>query len=431
MTGPATTGSPTSATAHQLWTRSRGLLVALAVLVLAGIVLAVLRSGDQHGRLDPRSPDRYGTRAVAQLLADRGVTTRVVTSTDAAVEATGPSSTLVVTEPDRLTDRQQRLLQDAAGSAGRAVLLSPGPASVGVLAPGVRASGPAGATPRSPDCDFAPARRAGDADVGGIRYASDDPDAASCYLSDDLPSLLRVPGPRGRDTVLLGSPDILYNDRLAENGNASLALQLLGSHPEVVWYLPSLSDTAASDGGDRGFLDLVPEGWIWGTAQLAVAAALAALWRARRLGPISPERLPVAVRASEATEGRARLYQQANARDRASETLRSATRARIAPFVGVPPSHAHRPDLLSPAVTPHLPEGTTEVTDLLFGSVPPTDAALVRLADELDALEHRITSTSRASGPPPAPPEQPSSASPASPPPAAEPPTSTERDSTS
>ena len=84
---------------------------------------------------------------------------------------------------------------------------------------------------------------------------------------------------------------------------------------------------------------------------------LAALWRARRLGPLVTERLPVAIRASETTEGRARLYRKANARDRAAAALRSATRTRLAPLIGVPPRGAHAPDVLLPAVAARLSTG--------------------------------------------------------------------------
>lgn len=144
---------------------------------------------------------------------------------------------------------------------------------------------------------------------------------------------MRVPAASGDgDTVVLGAPDILYNDTLDEQGNASLALQLLGSRPHLVWYLPSLSDPSATGPDEeKDFLDLLPSGWLWGTLQLFFAAALAALWRARRLGPLVPEKLPVAIRASETVEGRARLYRKANARDRAATALRSTTRTRLAP----------------------------------------------------------------------------------------------------
>ena len=200
--------------------------------------------------------------------------------------------------------------------------------------------------------------------------------------------------PATGDTVLLGSPDILYNDRLDKHGNASLALQLLGSRTHLVWYLPSLSDTSAARRRHRrrqqSFLDLIPSGWLWGTLQLALAAVLAAIWRARRLGPLVTERLPVAIRASESTEGRARLYRKVNARDRAAAALRSATRTRLAPLLGVPPADAHSPEALLPAVSAHLPDHDRDLKTLLFGPAPADDTALIRLADQLDALEREV-----------------------------------------
>ncbi|MFG2196362.1 DUF4350 domain-containing protein [Streptomyces sp. NPDC048639] len=394
MTAAATVSTSTSPTGRQMWTRSRGLLLGFAILVIAGVILAVLRSGEQRGLLDPRSADRYGSRAVAELLADRGVSTEFVTTTDAATAAARPGTTVLIAEPDRLTEGQQRKLHGALGkSGGRTVLVGAGESSAGALAPGVRAAEPVDVGTRSPGCDLSAAERAGKAELGGNRYDSSGRDADACYRSGGLPTLLRMPGANGGDTVLLGSPDILFNDRLAKEGNASLALQLLGSHDHLVWYLPSLSDTAAGE-GDRSFTDLIPEGWHWAVLQLTVAAVLAALWRARRLGPLVTERLPVVIRASEATEGRARLYRKANARDRAAEALRSATRTRLAPLVGVPAAAAHSRQDLVPAVSGHLPLPAPDIDDLLFGPAPADDSALVRLADELDELEHRITSSS-------------------------------------
>ncbi len=229
--------------------------------------------------------------------------------------------------------------------------------------------------------------------MGGIRYRTSAPDADTCYPSDGLPTLVRLPATEADgDTVVLGAPDILFNDSLDEHGNASLALQLLGSRPHLVWYLPSLSDDALTDTGERGFLDLLPSGWLWGTLQLFLAAVLAAFWRARRLGPLVPERLPVAIRASETVEGRARLYRKANARDRAATALRSTTRTRLAPLVGVPVAQAHAPEALLPALSAHLRghgDGQA-LRSLLFGPPPGDDAALIVLADQLDALEREV-----------------------------------------
>ncbi|MFC9063080.1 DUF4350 domain-containing protein, partial [Streptomyces sp. NPDC057074] len=118
--------------------------------------------------------------------------------------------------------------------------------------------------------------------------------------------------------------------------------------------------------------------------------AVAALWRARRLGPLVPERLPVAIRASETVEGRARLYRKANARDRAAAALRSATRTRLAPLVGVPVSQAHAPESLLPALSAHLHGDGQSLHALLFGPPPGDDTALIALADQLDALESEV-----------------------------------------
>uniref|UniRef100_UPI0027BA290E DUF4350 domain-containing protein n=1 Tax=Streptomyces sp. CRB46 TaxID=2682613 RepID=UPI0027BA290E len=189
----------------------------------------------------------------------------------------------------------------------RPVLGPPGAPAVDRLAPGSPADPALSVdSPRAPACDLPAARRAGTADTGGIRYSSGHIEADACYPSRRLATLLRIPDPSGAaagegtpgDTLVLGAPDILYNNHLDEHGNASLALQLLGSRDHLVWYLPSVSDTTTPD-DERSFFDLLPSGWLWGTLQLFIAAALAALWRARRLGPLVPEKLPVAIRASE------------------------------------------------------------------------------------------------------------------------------------
>ncbi|GAB2741320.1 DUF4350 domain-containing protein [Streptomyces bullii] len=387
---PSTSASPT---ARQVWTRSRGIALALVLLLAAAVAIAVIRSDARHGELDPRSADPNGSRAVAELLADRGVDTRVVTTLDEAAAAAGPDTTLLVAVPDLLTPRQQSRLHSAfAGSGGRTVLVAAGSASVERLAPGVTAD-PATSldSTLSPDCGLPAARRAGTADTGGVRYTTTHLDADQCYPSQRLATLLRIPDTsEDGDTVVLGAPDILLNDRLDEQGNASLALQLLGSRPHLVWYLPTLADDSPLEEDERGFFDLLPPGWLWGTLQLFFAAALAALWRARRLGPLVPEKLPVAIRASETVEGRARLYRKANARDRAAAALRSTTRTRLAPLVGVTVAQAHTPEALLPALSAHLHGDAQSLHTLLFGPPPGDDAALIALADRLDALEREV-----------------------------------------
>ncbi|MEU3772605.1 DUF4350 domain-containing protein [Streptomyces sp. NPDC032472] len=379
-----------------LWRRARGFLAALGILLVAAVALAALGSDSRHGRLDPRSADPEGSRAVAELLRARGVDTRVVTTAREAAEAAGPRTTVLVAHPDRLGPAQQRALRSAIDlSGGRTVLLGPDSTALDSLAPAVHTAGDAHEPALAPACTLPAAATAGRADTGsGHRYTTTAHGAQSCYPSGGRPTLLVLPSATaGGDTVVLGSETVLLNRTLATEGNASLALQLLGTRPDLVWYLPSPADQqdADADTADKSFLDLVPAGWSWALLQLFLAAALAALWRARRLGPLVAERLPVAIRASEATEGRARLYRRADARDRAATVLRAATRERLAALVGVPSAHTHDPAVLLPAVSARLtdPPGR-DLTALLFGTPPADDAALVALADHLDALEREV-----------------------------------------
>lgn len=404
-----------------IWTRNRGLLIGFLVLLIAALAIALAQSGAQHGRLDPRSADPQGSRALAELLKGRGVSTRVVTTLAEARAATGPDTTLLVAVPDAVAPGgRSALRQSSADSGGRTVLVAP-LASAEALVPGTTVHPASGASDLAPSCALPAAVRAGSLSRGGLTYSTTAPGAERCYPASDGATLLRLPagsahrpddgtteGPAGTDgtntdagtadadsatgdTLVLGSTAPLANAHLDEAGNASLALQLLGSRPHLVWYLPSYDDSGAPADHEHSFFDLIPSGWLWGTLQLAVAALLTALWRARRLGALVSERLPVAVRASEAVEGRARLYRKANARAHTAGTLRAATRDRLALLLALPPAEAQSPESLLPALSDRLgPAAVDTLLPLLFGPAPTTDLALVTLADRLDALEREV-----------------------------------------
>jgi hypothetical protein len=87
-------------------------------------------------------------------------------------------------------------------------------------------------------------------------------------------------------------------------------------------------------------------------------------------------------------EGRARLYRRARARDKASDSLRAGARNRVAPLLGVP--RGAPPAALIDAVAAQSRRTPPEVGALLYGAAPADDAALVRLADELDSLEREV-----------------------------------------
>ncbi|MCK1816608.1 DUF4350 domain-containing protein [Streptomyces sp. XM4011] len=389
------TGSSVSPTARRIWLRSRGLLVAAAVLVLTGLVLALLRSGD-NSALHPSSAAPLGSRAINQLLTDHGVDITVATTSEEALAALRPGTTLLITHPEDLTPERRETLHRATQRTGtRTVLVAAGPGTTAVFAPGTEAIGHLPTGELDPGCTTDLTDRAGSARLGGYGYLpptdpATDPTTLACYPYEGLPTLLTLDAGTPTETVLLGAPDILHNQSLADHGNASLALQLLGARDHLVWYLPTGAEAPGSD-DERSLTQLMAPGWRWAALQLAIAAALAAFWRGRRLGPVLTERLPITVRAAETTEGRARLYHRNGARDRAADALRTATRGRLAPRVGLPAAAAHTPDTLVPALAAHTGQPGHDLHQLLFGPPPPDDPALVALADALDALENRLT----------------------------------------
>ncbi|MGA5820574.1 DUF4350 domain-containing protein [Kitasatospora sp. NPDC094028] len=387
--------APTSLapTGRGLLRRARWYLAFLAVLLIGAVTVVALGRDRQYPTIDPRSYDRDGAHAAYALLEHQGLTTRL--STDPTVLPTGPD-TLVLPEPDLLTPDQLRAI--AAARHTRLVLIAPGPAALSALAPGIRSSEEDGGVPYAPvrpanaRCSLPEAVRAGDAETGGMLYTSGSR-GEGCYPRGHGYALVRTPLDDGtRDVVVLGSGVLLQNGELTVAGNASLALGLLGSQPTLTWHLPDYSVPLPKGVHTKTFGDYVPDGWYWAGLQLAVAAVLAALWRGRRLGPVVSENLPVVVRASETTEGRARLYRRAKAHGRAAQALRRAAAHRLAPALGVPlRAGAPDPDALCAALADRRPEqSAADVRALLYGPPPTDDAALLRLADDLDALERQV-----------------------------------------
>ncbi|MEU6236482.1 DUF4350 domain-containing protein [Kitasatospora sp. NPDC047058] len=391
-TPPKAAPSSLAPTGRSLWRRSRWFLLTAALVVLAAIVLAAFNQERRYPPLDPRSYDPSGSHAVIALLQREGLKVDITTTLPGRA---GAHDTLVVPEPDLLGPDQLRTL--AAAKHTRLVLISPGPAALSALVPGVRPSdedgGPPYARVRSTEaqCSLTEAVRAGSAHLGGLLYTTGSR-GEGCYQRGHGYPLVAVPTGKDTQVIVLGSGDFLRNELVQKDGNASLALGLLGSQSDLTWLLPDYSAPLPAGVGHKQFTDYIPAGWRWAAYQLAVAVLLAAFWRGRRLGPVVSENLPVVVRAAETTEGRARLYRRAKARGRAADALRRAAAHRLAPALGVPPvAGAPDPTALCAAIADRLPEQPAgDVRALLYGPPPTDDAALLRLADDLDALERQV-----------------------------------------
>ncbi len=383
-TAAPTSVDPTARTRARRWLAP--VLVVLAVLVGALLVGAVLASGPS-GYLQPDSAEPAGGLALHHLLEQQGVHVVVVTDpTQLATLAQPGGTTVLATDLSALgPDAVERV----SSAFGDIVVTDPSPDVVPQLIPGTQAVGTARTDVRDPECTLPAATRAGSALTGGVAVVGQPQSGSleSCYPDQGGGTVVRQELPDGHTVAIVGDGTAFTNDRIAEDGNAALALNLLGQRAEVLWLAPS-PQAAPEPDGSAGLGDLLPP-WVGIVlAQLVVAVLVAALWRGRRLGPVVVEQLPVRVRAAETTEGRARLYRRRGARARAADHLRAASVARLTGPLGLPVGSA--PDAVVAQVVARAGWAPADVAALLYGAAPQDDAGLVRLAAALDSLERQV-----------------------------------------
>ncbi|AAT88505.1 secreted protein [Leifsonia xyli subsp. xyli str. CTCB07] len=274
--------------------------------------------------------------------------------------------------------------------AGTIVVVEPGFEALRTLAPGVHAAGePTG--PVSAGCPVPAARNAGRIDpraTGNTKDASlpgtfsANADVRRCFVRDGGGSLVQT-RVEGHTVSLLGSAAILMNDGVDREGNAALALNLLGGHRTLVWCPPGIADRPVT--GPPDLAELTP-GWVTPAVLLLLAVfAAAAIWRGRRFGPLVVESLPIVVRAGETREGRARLYQRSSARLRAADALRIGAIGRLARAVGLP--RTCTAGEIADAVAAVTRSDRSGVRGILLDDIPTTDAQLLALSDTLAELE--------------------------------------------
>jgi hypothetical protein len=358
--------------------------VVLVVLIAAGVA-ALAASGTTNGDLDPASGAPNGSRALARILELQGV--EVTRATDPSA-VTRTSATVVVVHPELVAADDLRALRLGAP---RVVLVEPDATVLDAFGlPEVRPAGVEPARTVDPGCSSRSA--VGPARAGGTVYSAEqEPLASVCYPDaahrPRTGSLVEL----GGDLAVLGQADVLRNAYLDQDANAALALRLLGTGGRLTWLVPD--PLQGPDVGPASLGDALPPAVRWVALQLTVAVVLALLWRARRLGPLVREPLPVAVRSVETLQGRARLYRRARARGRAAATLRTAWLRRVAARLAVPPEAG--PDAVAVRAAEVAGTDVGAVRRLLLGPPPGDDRALVALADALDDLEHALATSTR------------------------------------
>lgn len=355
------------------------------VLITAAALVAVVLTawlGRGHATydepLDPQNPGGSGAQALARVLDRQGVSVDVVRSADDLDRTTtDAATTIVVTASGRLGESTTQRLLAHQGDA-HLVVVAPGPTLVqdlGVTSDAVTQSLPGAVPARCTTYDglSLDVRTAEAFQTPGCFAVT-----GGVVIADAYPGL-----------TLMGAPDALTNDQVLEGDNAAVALRLLGPRPRLVWYVPSLADLGGADAVSAS--SLLPDWLVPALWMLLMAGVALVGWRARRLGALAREPLPVTVKAVETTRNLGRLYRRAGDRGHAAEALRAAARARMAERLRLPHRTDHR--TLAAAVAAHTGRGVDEVTALLdpASAPPPHDRDLADLARRLDQLDREVS----------------------------------------
>lgn len=369
-------------------TRSRRVLP-LAVIAVAVVVLALVaaRRATDGRPLDPRSTGPLGTRALVVLLEESGA--EVSVSPDLPSAATGAALLLQDDlEPDRR--RELRAWTEAGG-----VLVVTDPLSE--FAPPISSTSgnpfevgsPSGRLAR--ECELGAmgeVRRLEPA--GGVGFdlprqgGAVVPGTVGCFPLGD--GYFVVAYPFGAGTIVaIGGAAVFVNAAIGEAGNGALAVSLLAARAgATVRFL----EPTGPGGGRATLTDLIPGRVKHAVWQLAMAFAIYALWRGRRLGRPVEELQPVAIPGSELVVAVGHLLQQAKRRDQAAAMLRLDLARSLGNRLGLPRDAS--PDEVAAAISAHTRFDADYVASLLEAATPSNDEQMLRLARALESVRQEV-----------------------------------------
>lgn len=364
--------------------RHRSSLLIAAALVAAVAIAIVLGTGTQTSTpMDPDNPGPSGARALARVLGDEGVDVQVARGADEleAIDLDGGTSVVVVL-PEYLGTSTIERLREHTGQAHEVIVVGAGPGvadALGELGGGASIPLDEG---RESGCD--------DPRFDGLTL---EVDFTTLYPHGDCfdgkaGAIVTEPAD---GLLLFGADQVLTNDQILRADNAAVALRLLGQDERLVWYVPSIDDLVGDDG--VSLQTLLPR-WVRpGLALLAIVMVTVILWRARRLGALATEPLPVVVRAVETTRSLGRLYRRSGDRDHAAESLRRAARSRLAERLRL--GSTTPPDVLAREVARRTGRTENDVVAVLgpAGVVPSSDRDLITLARQLTELDREVRRT--------------------------------------
>lgn len=346
-------------------------------LLAAALVLTLTRPSASTTPFAPNNTEPQGARAAAQILREHGVEVTYVRTTAAAIAAAEAGTTLLIVGDEFLRDEQLTALRGVEADIVLSEFRSSGIAG---LTDRINVNNTLGRATRTAGCSDADAQAAATIAAGGTTVTGED--VTLCFIGQGgaLYATWTEGAQRWR---YLADGHMLSNDGLDSNGNAALVFRSLGAHDRLIWYIPSPDDRFSLDEPASQFP--LPREAVW---FLLLVGLTFVVWRARRLGPVVVEPLPVVVRAAETTRGRGRLYRRARAHAHAGAALRAGFVARVAGRLGLP-THAPRDHVID-TLARASGRDADAIHDVLYGHAPSDADSLVALSHALDTLESEV-----------------------------------------
>lgn len=345
------------------------LLLAAAIVVF---VLLTAGSGGSDRPFSPRSVEPDGAKGIVEVLEDLGADVRI------GQPLPQPGDTAALMLEDRLRPDDRDELSRWISQGGVLVVADPFstylPTRVEPLPDEIA----------NANCAIDALREVKQLELPPDAWSLETDSAPACFGSNAHAFVVATPVDNGA-IVSVGSRQLFTNQWLDDADTAVLAVSLLAPDPQassVAFLGPSLVEF-----GDEDVDVLIATRVRNAILMLGVAFALYAIHRARRLGAVVHEPLPVHLHGSEVVLQAGLLSERAADPGGAAEALRSALLSRARGTLALHPGDSQAK--IAEAIAHRLHRDGTEIQHVFFSPVT-TDAELLDVAQELTTIERTL-----------------------------------------
>lgn len=259
------------------------------LLVLVLVLILIAGTGGDGTPYDPRSYEPNGTRGIVEVVE------RLGGSVDIESSVPGDSVDTAVVFRDRLSTRDREAVGAWVESGGTLVVADPFSPFI-AREPSLLTQG-FELTIRPDQCSIDALALAGEVPVENALRFEVQPDDGSCF-GDGVEAFIVTLTVGQGEVVLVGGQELFTNERLDDDDAATVAVNVIAPDPDGI-QVGVLAPSVLVDEEPQSVTELISARVQNAVFMAAAAFLLYALYRARRLGAVVDEPLPVPIRSSE------------------------------------------------------------------------------------------------------------------------------------